>query len=60
MHKSIFTLVYFSKGGFGHNEVYNMPVYLRNFYLKQLHDTKQQEAEATKAAATKSTKPSKR
>lgn len=60
MHKSIFTLVYFSKGGFGHNEVYNMPVYLRNFYLKQLHDTKQQEAEATKAAAAKSTKPSKR
>jgi hypothetical protein len=59
MHKSIFTLVYFSKGGFGHNEVYNMPVYLRNFYLKQLYDTKKQEAEATQSA-TKGKKPSKR
>ena len=29
-------LCYYGKGGFTHNEVYNMPRYLRTFYLKQI------------------------
>jgi hypothetical protein len=36
-------LCYYGKGGFSHNEVYNMPRYLRQFYLKQIEqiNTKQ-------------------
>ena len=29
-------LCYYGKGGFTHDEVYNMPRYLRTFYLKQI------------------------
>ena len=29
--------------GFIHSDVYNMPVYLRRFYLKKLMDFKEQE-----------------
>ena len=49
MHKVLFTLAYFSNGGFTHTEIYNMPIYLRSFYLKQLEDTKTREAEALNA-----------
>ena len=45
IHQSIFTLSYFSNGGFTFEQVYRMPVYLRNFYLKQLEDTKQKESD---------------
>ena len=38
-------LCYYGKGGFTHDEVYNMPRYLRTFYLKQIEKiaTKQSE-----------------
>ena len=38
-------LCYYGKGGFTHNEVYNMPKYLRTFYIKQIEKviTKQNE-----------------
>jgi hypothetical protein len=29
-------LCYYGKGGFTHDQVYNMPRYLRTFYLKQI------------------------
>ena len=45
IHQSIFTLSYFSNGGFTFEQVYHMPVYLRNFYLKHLEETKQKEAD---------------
>jgi hypothetical protein len=41
-------LVYNSNGGFTHDEVYTMPVFLRYFYLNMLVDQKTKEAEATK------------
>jgi hypothetical protein len=39
--------------------MYNMPVYLRMFYLKQLEEVKAKEAEAYKSAQ-KSSRPLKR
>jgi hypothetical protein len=45
--------VYYSNGGFTHSEVYNMPVYLRAFYIKQLEDAKTEEADAVKSASKK-------
>lgn len=58
LHKLLFTLIYYSNGGFTYTEVYNMPVYLRTFYLKQLEEAKKQEADAVKSASKG--KPSKR
>ena len=58
LHKLLFTLIYYSNGGFTYTEVYNMPVYLRTFYLKQLEEAKKQEADAVKSA--NKGKPSKR
>jgi hypothetical protein len=55
----LFTLAYYSNGAFNFDQVYNMPVYLRNFYMKQLEETKAQEAEMVKANQ-RSSKPNKR
>lgn len=42
-------MAYYSNGAFDFQQVYNMPVYLRNFYMKQLEDVKKKEADAVKA-----------
>jgi len=34
--------------GFTHSDVYEMPVYLRNFYYKELIDTRQKENDEIK------------
>lgn len=57
IHKVIFGLTYYGNGGFTFEQIYSMPVYLRNFYLKQLETVKKKEAEMMKP---KSDKPSKR
>ena len=48
-------MCYHSQGGFTHSEVYNMPVYLRNFYLKELEDAKEKEQKAYDKANKSST-----
>ncbi len=53
-------MAYYSNGAFNFEQVYNMPVYLRNFHLKQLEDAKKREAEQVKQVQSKSSKPSKR
>lgn len=58
IHKVIFGLAYYGNGGFTFEQVYNMPIYLRNFYMKQLEETKKKEAELTKPKST--SKPQKR
>ena len=40
--------------GFTHSDVYGMPVYLRNFYYKQLNETKKKENEEVKKVNQKS------
>ena len=39
--------MYYGKG-FIHSDVYDMPIYLRNFYYKQLVDTRNKENEEIK------------
>tara|TARA_R100000322_G_C5351218_1_gene168401 strand:+ start:365 stop:592 length:228 start_codon:yes stop_codon:yes gene_type:complete len=53
LHEQIFQLMYYGKG-FTHSDVYNMPIYLRNFYYKQLADTRKKENEEVKKAQQKS------
>jgi len=50
IHEEIFTLLYYAHGGFTHTEVYNMPIYLRRFYLKTLEKVIKQETESQKNA----------
>jgi len=38
--------------GFTHHDVYTMPVYLRNFYIKELIDIKKQEKESVQKQKT--------
>jgi len=45
--------MYYGKG-FTHSDVYDMPIYLRNFYYKQLVDTRNTENEEIKKANQKS------
>jgi len=40
--------------GFTHSDVYGMPIYLRNFYYKQLSDTRKKENDEVKKANQKS------
>ncbi len=48
LHKEIFALVYYGGGGFTFSDVYEMPIYLRKFYFKELTETKQREKKDTK------------
>jgi len=50
IHQEIFQLVYNSQGGFTHDEVYTMPIYLRYFYLRCLVDQKQKEVKQMEKA----------
>ena len=45
LHSQIFEICYHSQGGFTHDDVYNLPVYLRTFYYKKLIEAKQKESE---------------
>lgn len=51
-------MVTYGKGGWTYDTVYNLPIYLRNFYLKELAEVMKKEAEI-KASAT-SNKPRRR
>ena len=43
MHEGIFNLIYFAEGGFTFSDVYNMPIYLRRFYIDKLVAQKKKE-----------------
>lgn len=59
LHKLIFNFLYASKGSFTYDDVYNMPVYLRNFYVDQLKKALEEEKKAaTNPKDTKVTGPS--
>ena len=53
LHDQIFQILYYSQGGFTHDDVYSMPIYLRNFYYKKLIDTRKKENEEIKKAQQK-------
>lgn len=43
IHQEIFHLVYNANGGFTHDEIYSMPVFLRYFNIKMLIEQKEKE-----------------
>lgn len=51
LHKQLFELAYFSKGGFNQEIAYNLPIHLRNFYYKCLIDVIEKENEANSDAS---------
>jgi len=55
IHSEIFDLIYHSNGGFTFSDVYELPIYLRKFYMKKLKDTinKQNSATTTDTNKTK-------
>ena len=56
LHKQIFDLIYYGKGGFTWSDVYEMPVWLRIFYIRSINEAVKRENEQYKKAS----KPSKR
>lgn len=44
-------VAHYSKGAFSVMDLYNMPVYLRNFYVREFQDMKQKEADQIKRAS---------
>jgi len=48
IHTDINQLVYYGGGGFTLGDVYDLPVFLRYFHLKQLAKTKEKESDAIK------------
>ena len=60
VHKQeqIFDLIFHSNGGFTYTEVYNMPVYLRTFYLHKLSKHFKDRNKAQEEAMKKSRKSS--
>ncbi len=57
LHNSLFDIAYHSNGGFTWDAVYEMPVHLRRYYLKRLHDVKKKEQEEMDKAKSKSKAP---
>lgn len=43
LHQEIFSVCYAGKGGFTFDAVYNMPVYLRRYYIKMLIEAIEEE-----------------
>ena len=50
LHKEIFNLAYHSNGGFNQHIAYDLPVYLRRFYMKELQDAKKAEKDASESS----------
>jgi hypothetical protein len=45
MHRAMMITSHYSKGAFSVIELYEMPVYLRNFYIKEFSKMKKKESE---------------
>jgi hypothetical protein len=45
IHEQIFQLILHSKGGITFSDAYNLPIYLRHFYLRRLQTFYKKEAE---------------
>lgn len=52
-------MCYYSEGAFQFTEIYQLPIFLRNFYFKKLVDIKNKENEKIKESKSKSSGPPK-
>ena len=46
LHSQIFDLIFHGNGGFNWSDVYNMPIWLRHFYISKIIEFKKQEKAA--------------
>lgn len=46
LHSQIFDLIYHGNGGFTFSDVYNMPLWVRRFYINKIIEFKQEEKKA--------------
>ena len=53
LHEQIFQIIFYAKGGFTFSEIYDLPVYLRQFYYQELLDTRKKENQEAKKAQRK-------
>jgi hypothetical protein len=53
LHAHIFDLIYHGNGGFTWNDVYNMPVWARKFYINKIIEFKQEEKKVNDKEAAK-------
>lgn len=56
VHKQIFQLGYYSQGAINVDIAYNLPIYLRNFYYKQLTEIKEEESKEYNKTSNSSSK----
>jgi hypothetical protein len=57
LHEEVFSLCYYSQGGFTWSEVYELPIYLRRFYIQQVSKAIEARNKAESAAASKTSSP---
>lgn len=53
LHKSLLITAHYSKGAFSVMELYEMPIYLRNFYIHEFGELKKKESDEIKKASKK-------
>ena len=46
IHQECFDLIYHGNGGFTFSDVYNMPLWVRRFYISKIIEFKQEEKKA--------------
>lgn len=51
IHREIFSLCYHGQGGFTWGEVYDLPIYLRRFYIQQINKVIEEKNKANEAAS---------
>ena len=56
LHNQIFELIYYGKGGFTWADVYEMPIWLRQFYYRSIEKALKQKAESQKKATKEQSK----
>jgi hypothetical protein len=59
LHQKIFQMIYYANGGFNWNDVYYMPIKLRDFYWRELLKAKETENQQVESARSKSNSASK-
>lgn len=56
LHKEIFSLCYYGQGGFVWNDVYDLPIHLRRYYLQQISNAIEEKNKAQQGAVNKQKK----
>lgn len=52
LHTEIFNLVYYGKGGYNWDAVYDFPVWLRKFYIRKINEAIEAENKANKPSTS--------